>query len=36
MVQFNGKVLGNFETIEQVKSFIANKTLDDFINMEEV
>jgi hypothetical protein len=36
MVQFNGKVLGNFETIEQVKNFIANKTLDDFINMEEV
>jgi hypothetical protein len=34
MVQFNGKVLGNFETIEQVKSFIADKTLNDFIEME--
>jgi len=32
----NAGVLGNFKTIEEVKSFIANKTLDDFINMEEV
>jgi hypothetical protein len=36
MVQFNGKVLGNFETLAEVENFIANKTLDDFINMEEV
>jgi hypothetical protein len=35
MEQFNAKILGNFETIEQVKSFIAEKTLNDFINMEE-
>jgi len=36
MVQFNGKVLGNFETIEQVKSFIAEKTLNDFMEMEDI
>ena len=36
MEQFNAKVLGNFETIEQVKSFIAEKTLNDFIEMEDI
>lgn len=34
--QSSSKVLGSFVTIEDVKSFIANKTLDDFINMEEM
>jgi hypothetical protein len=36
MVRMNGKVLGNFETLAEVENFIANKTLNDFINMEEV
>ena len=34
--QINPTVWGIFKTIEDVKSFIADKTLNDFINMEEV
>ena len=34
--QINPKVLGIFKTIDEVKSFIAEKTLDDFKNMEDI
>ena len=34
--QINPKVLGNFETIDEVKQLVLNKSVEDFINMEDV
>jgi len=34
--QINPKVLGNYETIDEVKQLVLNKSVEDFINMEDV